>query len=285
MNIIGAWNTVVMTHISGLDVVVCGCTKNSGSYIAAHIEKILSWRVLFNRMDVVIYENDSDDNTKAVLTGLESSGRITLISENGIDAIRTVVLAHGRNRLLSYVRGHISRKYDYMIMLDLDEAVSTLTSDMLTAAFSHDVDTWDVLTGSSPRYYDIWALRTNPAQFTSIQKRLWPRPLTYDCWFAYSCAMRARPSHSFASFKHIASYQCTMTPDMPLIEVDSAFNGIGIYKFDKLRDAAYSGVARVNGVATRRCEHVSLHAGIRKNEGRIFICPQLVVGGWEAHMA
>lgn len=274
-----------MVSISSLNVAVCGCTKNSGSYIATHIERILSWEVLFNRMDVVIYENDSEDDTKALLTELEKNGKIEVISEDGIDAIRTIVLAHGRNKLLNHVRDHVSPSYDYMIMLDLDNVVTTLTKDMLKAAFSYDTDRWDVLTGSSPRYYDIWALRVNHSQFSPIHKLLWSRPLTYDCWFAYAGALRAGQPQSRALFQHIASYQCAMTPNMPLIEVDSAFNGIGIYKVDKLNNTAYSGVAKINGIVSKICEHVPFHTRVRKNEGRIFICPQLVVGGYEEHVA
>jgi len=274
-----------MITISSLDVAICGCTKNSGPYIAEHIEKILSWRSLFNTMDIVIYENDSGDNTKAVLAALEKSGKINVISENGIAAMRTVVLAHGRNKLLNYVRDHVNPKYDYMIMLDLDSVMATLTSDMLKAAFSHDTDTWDVLTGSSPRYYDIWALRMNPSQFSSIHKQLWPRPLTYDCWFACERDRWRMLSRPESIHRHICVYQCVMKPDMPLIEVDSAFNGIGIYKVDKLDATAYSGVARIDGVVSKICEHVPFHSRVRKNGSKIFICPQLVVGGYEEHMA
>ena len=46
-----------------LKLIVCGCTKNSASYIEKEINSILNLKQLFLSLNIVIYENDSTDNT------------------------------------------------------------------------------------------------------------------------------------------------------------------------------------------------------------------------------
>ena len=65
-------------------------------------------------------------------------------------------------------------------------------------------------------------------------------------------------------------------PSAELIEVDSAFGGLAIYrKSDIPQDASYVGVDE-NGDEV--CEHVSFHFSIKKNKGKIFINPKLIIG-------
>ena len=50
-----------------LKVIICGCTKNSSKYIVNEINSLLKIKPLFARFDIVLYENDSTDNTVDIL--------------------------------------------------------------------------------------------------------------------------------------------------------------------------------------------------------------------------
>ena len=54
-----------------LNIIVCGCTKNSDNHIENEIDSILNLKQLFLLLDIVIYENDSTDNTLHILKSLE----------------------------------------------------------------------------------------------------------------------------------------------------------------------------------------------------------------------
>jgi len=71
-------------EINKLNVCVCGCTINSASYIKAHLQHLFDLKKIFHSGDIVIYENDSTDNTVEILKKLEDDKKITLISEKNI---------------------------------------------------------------------------------------------------------------------------------------------------------------------------------------------------------
>ena len=93
-------------------VVVCGCTKNSGHYIYQHLEIIYQLKQVFQQFHLVLYENDSMDNTYDQLIAFQNEHKddVKVISEKKIAMtyafdetydMRTQALAHGRNKLLN----------------------------------------------------------------------------------------------------------------------------------------------------------------------------------------
>ena len=76
--------------------------------------------------------------------------------------------------------------------------------------------------------------------------------------------------------KNVIPKMINIKPSAKIIEVDSAFGGLGIYKKSAIpNDAEYIGVDK-NGDEV--CEHVSFHSSIRNNQGKIFINPRLIIG-------
>jgi len=106
---------------STLNIVICGCTINSASYIQKYINNLLPLKNIFKSVDFIVYENDSEDNTVYVLKEMENNNLIKLITEHGIKEkyknIRTKIIGHGRNKLVQFVTS--SAKYDFMIMIIL----------------------------------------------------------------------------------------------------------------------------------------------------------------------
>ena len=137
-------------------VIVCGCTKDSASYIYKHLQLLYDMAPLFERFKMIVYENNSTDNTVEVLEEFKKTHPLfDYISENINIKMRTEILAHGRNTLLRHVGG-----YEYMIMTDLDDVIATFKQGQIKYLFETTHPEWDGLFANClGKYYDIWALR------------------------------------------------------------------------------------------------------------------------------
>lgn len=286
-------NKNMTQDLKNLNVAICGCTINSESYIKKHIENLYELHNIFKSVEIVIYENDSVDNTKSVLNKLQHEKKITLISQNNVSdqlKLRTIILAHARNSLVQYVNNN--NTFDYMIMVDMDTILINSITNSIVNAFQNNISEWDVLTGNCKNlYYDIWALRINKKQFTDTHKKIWnDKCIDYDCWDMITHKYQAG---IYDKYNHVTIYQKNIPENYPLLEVESAFNGIGIYKTSVIKNCNYVGF-------TQKCtcsdynvfgkcrmdtpEHISFHNDIiNKNNGKIFICPSLIVEDQPEH--
>lgn len=257
------------------NVVVCGCTKNSASYIKAHLTKLYKLKDTFKTVQFVVYENDSMDPTVQILEEFKKThSGFDYIHETGVDQRfyhRPERIAHGRNRLLEYIS---KSEYDYMIMIDLDSVLELFTHEQMQAIFKHDVNTWDGLTANCiGRYYDIWALRIDSVWDHSIHGSLWKSPIDYDCW--------VKVRNFGDKKKYIGDNQIHIPGNSPLIPVNSAFGGFGIYKMSCIKGCVYN--AHTGNIVT--CEHVEFHRQMKeKNGARLFICPAFFVQGQPEHL-
>jgi hypothetical protein len=215
---------------------------------------------LFKTFKMLIYENDSEDNTVNILKKFKKKHKyFDYISENIQDDLtctnvlsRTEILAHGRNTLLNHIQG-----FDYMIMVDLDDVISTFKPSQLKYLFENKE--WDALFANCETYYDVSALR--------IEKDKWThacpfKVIDYDCW---------KKVHYHKSTRFVSQHQIKIPSSAPLIPVNSAFGGFGIYKVNKI-NGRYDG--------SNECEHVSFHKGMKN----LFICPKFMVKTQNEHI-
>jgi len=255
-------------------VVICGCTKNSEQYIEKHLELLYGLGSIFEKCNIIVYENDSEDETKEKLKSFKRTHTsFEFISENGIAnklKHRPLIIAHSRNTLMKYIDERYNN-YDMIIMVDLDKVICKFNINVITNTLDHyKYDSWDVLTGNCDgKYYDIWALRICQDMWDiRIHQSLWKNgPIDYDCWLPETGDKN--PQY------FVYDNQVHIPTDYPLIPVNSAFNGIGIYKMKAVKNCRYSAIDD-KGIIT--CEHVSFHKKIKElNNGRIFICPKLLI--------
>jgi hypothetical protein len=262
-------------------VILVGCTKNSGSYIYEHLTRLNQMAIFFTKFNIVIYENDSTDNTVEQLNLFKSNNsNFNFISETNVVEkyiqnkhinLRVQIIAHGRNCLLHIVNS-LYTNYDYMLMIDLDTVLNNFDPNNIHKIFSYDVNLWDVLTANcNGPYYDIWALRiTQNIWQNDIHGKIWNNPIIHDCWAQQVMNM---------SFKDcVKSYQKVIPMNSSLIKTDSSFGGAGIYRINKIKDCYYNPFCyNHRNMLSGQCEHVSFHQDINKNGGRIFICPSFIV--------
>ena len=238
-----------------MSVIVCGCTKNSASYIYKHLQLLYDMYPLFKTFKMLVYENDSTDNTVNILEEFKKTHPFfDYISENLDNRPRTDILAHGRNTLLRHIQG-----FEYMIMTDLDDVIATFKPGQIKYLFEHNE--WDgLLANCLGKYYDIWALRIERDKWTPLSPF---QVIDYDCW---------EKAQQYRTKQVISQHQINIPVSTPLIPVNSAFGGFGIYKVNKIN-------GRYNGYGGRRCEHVEFHKGMN-----LFICPKFLVNKQSQHI-
>jgi len=263
-------------------VALVGCTKNSETTITENLDKLVEIGSLFYEYKIFIYENDSSDNTVIQLQQFKDlNDNFDFVHEIGINEqyqnVRTNVLAHGRNLLFDKV----DSSYDYMIQIDLDGLLLGFNPKSIYEVFNYNVNDWDVMTANcTDRYYDIWALRISSDVWKQdVHGLIWDNPLNHDCWYHQN-------QNNMHPREYIKTYQKIIPVNSPLIETDSSFGGLAIYKRSKLENCMYFGAVYNDwgNFLHPQCEHVPFSNGIKKNGGRIFICPSLVVTCQKEHL-
>lgn len=222
------------------NICITGLIKDGASHIDNKLIFFEQFKDYCQNLDIVIYENDSTDNTDKILKSWESEKiNIKIISEKlnakhrghpYKDADRVLAMASYRNKCLDYIKKNISS--EYIIIIDLDYKQISLDGILnsfgwikhnakinIMAGFSYQQHSNGLLTN-----YDSWAYRGN-----------WWGDYQADKNFAYTF-INWRPFIGSEPFK-----------------VNSAFGGICIYKRDIFIQGHYTG---------SDCEHVTFHQSI-----------------------
>ncbi len=257
--------------LSCSNILIVGLVRNCENKIEKEIEKI---NFAFSEAESVkwlIIESDSDDGTLATLNKLVINDEFDFISLGELRTKhpkRTERIAKCRNRYLEELR--LNPKYnniDYVVVADLDGVNSKLTPSAVNSCWQLAED-WDAcFANQSEAYYDIWALR----------HEIWS---PNDCWQNYKFLRNNGKSKSEALIAAVYSRMIKIKDDVPPIEVDSAFGGLGIYKKSAILSSEYIGL---NSNKEEVCEHVSFHANLRAKDFRLFIVPSLINCGWNEH--
>ena len=236
-------------------VIFAGTCRDVEAYLPRVLDHIDACGKKFREFAVIVYENDSHDNTRRILLEYQQERpHYHYILEDGVqEPRRTVRLAHGRNRILDKARElKETGRYEFLVMLDMDivnydgRFVHTIEH-----CFDDDPESssppWDVLTANQEhRYYDMWALRKIP-------------DLNYD--FAQRPPNETERSMYFLRFDpHEPPFH---------LPVESAFGGIAIYRLSSLSpECRYRGEYE-NG--TEKCEHVDFHECLRRHGRLVYI--------------
>ena len=233
---------------------IVGTARDVAPYIENNIETLVEISNIFRVCPIIIYENDSRDNTAELLQTARRRHhpKITIITESNVDGNRTTRLAHGRNRLHDHVVS-MNIPLDYYIVCDLDDKMTKLGVDGILSCFAHPAEMWSMMGANQEGpYYDLWALRTRDDWCDK------------DCW------------DSEKQYSEIACDNTRILPrDSELIEVDSCFGGTAIYKFPHTIGCRYQSFPQQ--FIGEICEHVPFHECMRRLHGaRLFINPKMI---------
>jgi len=220
-----------MTKINE-NVLVCGLVKDCAKTLEYNISLALDLVNSFEKSKLIIYENNSKDNTKLILNKYKDNEHVLIMSED-IDAVsikknskiwayteitgsdhpcRIEMICNARNKVLSEINKAEYDEYNYVIWIDMDSNGYNLKGIANSFLSKHQ---WDVVYANgieNGSYYDLYALRTDERPYG-------PEIIGEHFWKNMS--------------------KITMTYKGSLIPVYSAFGGIGIYKKEIFKKYTY----------------------------------------------
>ncbi len=222
------------------NVIICGVVKNVENKILRSLDMCIGIGELFNDYRIIIYENNSTDNTKKILKDLNKE-KVKIISETieydeikknskiwaytqitGSDhPCRMEQIANARNKLLNEIKKEDYNDFTYVIMIDLD--TDHFNSNGIVDSFNNrDINSWDVIYANGKDvcgfYYDKFALRCYNDVF------LFGTEL-------YGDEFGLKVGNSKINFDNDENH---------LIPVISAFGGIGIFKKEVFNECRYA---------------------------------------------
>jgi hypothetical protein len=242
--------------MAGSRVAIAGLARNVAEVLPLTIRRIENLARCFADYRVVVFENDSRDNTKLLLARWARGNRRVLVtSEDLADPVNPTTRCLDRAARMAFYRGRCQEtvldqcgRYDATILIDFD-VQGGFSIDGIASSFGYPG--WDFvgsnglicrragLQMNALRQYDTWALRFDAA-------------LT--------------PLSTMAAGGMVYDRGAALVP------VTSCFGGLGIYAMDAYAAGRYG---------TDDLEHATFHrAMIAQGYPRLFLNPsQLVIYG------
>jgi hypothetical protein len=263
--------------MKNLNVIIYGTVRDIEHHFIKSFSNIDLLCNFFNNVLIIIFENDSFDNTRNLLNNWASFSnpkvKKHLILENNLNQfypLRAHRLAYCRNKIINFIfNNNLDNYYQYAIHCDLDDRFWSLDYDSICNCFQYDLNSWDAMFGTNKDYYyDFWALRCD------------------ETWFnknIFSCEV-----DTDGTYKNYEKY----IPDFinfiknnknNLIPVNSAFNGIGIYKLSSIKNCRYNAdyiCNKCNGNKIGCLEdndHIGLHKNMKQNNCKLFINKNMII--------
>jgi hypothetical protein len=232
---------------------------------------------------VVVVTNDSMDGTGEVLArwAADSASKTVIHAEGIATAVagRTDRLATLRNFYLSEMRRRMEagRRFDLMIVFDFDgvNKEPDLAGALCNAVTTAPSDWGGLFANQRQAYYDIWALRH-------------PKWCPGDCWEQVRKSVQfvrgplRKLAQEYAVERYLGMRQVRIRPDEPLISVQSAFGGLGIYRVSALDGAWYCGRDKAGREV---CEHVLFNSCVNQRGSKLYIVPALLNDAPPEHLA
>ena len=250
-----------------LDVIIYGSIRDIEKYFFQSFINIDIISSYFRETLIIIFENDSKDNTREQLISWSKISKPKIkkyiILKNDLDKIyplRAHRLAYCRNCILNYIfDNNLHKSYIYAIHCDLDERFWGVGFETLANCFQYDCRLWDAMTcvNKNKTYYDFWALRCDKSWFNIN---------------IFSCAANGIDYNT-----KIESFETLLKNTNGLISTTSSFNGLGIYKLNSIVYCRYnadykcSTCNKVNRGCWEDNDHIGLHKQMINNNCKLFI--------------
>lgn len=240
------------SFLANKKIAIVGLARNIGQIISGSINRLSNFAQNAKEYKIIIFENDSEDNTREVLENLKRDNQniITIHAQYNRpqfgqvqDTERTMALAEYRNHLKNYVKQYLA-DYDFIIVSDMDFVdFSDQGCYNSFGWFASHSDTIDAIAGNSYEYKDVTI---------ADHKSLW----NYDSWAFRYTWWNQLPLLDSMTFNGMLWFGFFIMPvGSPIIPVNSAFGGMTIYKTDQFIQGTYDGYD---------CEHVCFHYSLKQ---------------------
>lgn len=252
-----------------LNLVVCGLVRNAAQNLKRNLIKIELLKPYFESFKVIIYENDSTDNTKDILKKYKES--INSDSTIAIADFKEYPFQFGpfskhRVDLMSKYRNQYLDKLkefpetNYVLIIDLD--VYDFSVDSVLKCFKAEFQ-WDMVSAFGVNFVDYNLF-----------------PVFYDI-YAYTEEDNTR--HHFSDFEEFRRQQRDLykkyNKAKPWFQVTSNFNGLAIYTYESLMcGARYTSAPCMQEGIESFCEHVVFNnILINKGFNKLYLSPDLKI--------
>ena len=252
-------------------LLITGLVRDSGPHLKSEIERIENHaREIFASVDFFLVESDSTDSTQLILNQLKKiKNNFEFVSFESLETTfpnRIERLRFCRNQYVQKIRA--DKRYSecgFILVVDFDIKNRKLNLEPIVPLLS--MDAWDALfTNQRGPYYDILALRCDG----------W---VESDCFQLYQELSRSM-SRARAKNQAIWSRMIKIPISAPMIEVQSAFGGLGLYRRACFECFDYSPATFEQ---FQESEHVSLHRKITLSGGKLFIVPAMTNFSFSPH--
>ena len=247
-------------------ILLAGPIRNVAHTIQNEIETLVTSLGNFKEIHCFVVESDSSDDTAKKLAELQGIIKnFSFVSVGNLSdkyPRRTDRIALCRNIIIDAVASKPEYADIYFIaMADLDGMNALVTPEKIAQCWEVD-EPWDVITANQlGEYYDIWGL-SHP---------YW-NPI--DCW-EQKQRLENILGNEMAQNIAVNCKQSPIDPRADLIEVDSAFGGLGIYTRESFLAGRYAGTDdEAGGIDV--ADHIPFHRDLRRKGYRIFINPALI---------
>jgi len=258
--------------VSDKSVLITGIARNVARVIPKEIERIeKEFEKIFRSISFLVIESDSTDNTLELLKKIKQNKQnFNYISLGKVEHTlpdRIERLAFCRNSYVKEIRNNdIYNNVDFVAVVDFDIKNNRLNLRELDVMINNFNNEWKaIFANQTGLYFDIYALR----------KDGWVENDCFTEYEALSKSMKRQEAKEIA----IWSKMKRIKKDSPLITVDSAFGGLGIYRRNVF---IYFDYTLIPG-RRHESEHVSLHKKIRDSNGLLLIVPKMTNFAWGTH--
>lgn len=237
-------------------VVIAGLARNIGRILPATIERTRRLCSLFADARVIVFENDSRDDTKRQLSRWASGDeRVVAVSEDASDPQSHGVRCLERARRMARYRTRCQQlvlelcpRFEFVIVVDFD-AEGGWSTDGIANTFGHTE--WDFV-GANGLIYRRSGLNVNALRH-------------YDTW-------ALRFDAGCTPLRAVEAARFEYRRGDPLVPVTSCFGGLGIYTMQAFAAGRYD---------ASDMEHVGFHSSMAAaGFSRMFLNPsQIVVHG------
>lgn len=265
-----------MTPLSQSSIIVCGIVKNAEIGLKKNIPVINRICRLSKDYRIIIYENDSTDSTKKLLsdwaeidrkrihvlldeTNHNHAGTIPKRNNSKVNPFfsrqRIEKMAQLRNKYMQYIDQQAWTS-DYVIVVDLD--VASLFEDAILTSFSSKIE-WDAVTS--------FGYSTSP----KFQRRY------HDTYALTELGDENMPQTEY-KIKVLADKYGKLTPKDDWVRVYSAYGGLAIYKFDAIKGLKYLVYGNDDEQVEVKCEHFSIYSQMYdRGFTKIYINPAMIL--------
>lgn len=247
--------------LSESSIIICSIVRDCGRNLKANIKTVNSLCKLTKEYQVIIFENDSKDNTKDILTGWSKEDENILVNITDFNVEKTIPshtessnknpffsrkriekMAYYRNQYLEYIWNN-KLEADYIIVVDLD--VEKISINGIISSFGHQ-NRWDVISANG----------------FSLSPKLTKR--YHDSYALIECGNQNTPQSEQSIINNQYKFGF-LKKQHPLFKVYSAYGGLAIYKFNVIAGQKYEVISNNDPCVEVKCEHVGLHEQIHLN--------------------